>query len=105
MIGTILKWTVAGLVAALAVVYCGDYLVIKIRAAKSPGTAFSVIKYRPTMAIPHKDGRQEFVFGDPTTETCVNSLFPHFGDRPCWYVSSEARTPVPMTILPMALGR
>jgi len=105
MIGTILKWTVAGLVAALAVVYCGDYLVIKIRAAKSPSTAFSVIKYRPTMAIPHKDGRQEFVFGDPTTETCVNSLFPHFGDRPCWYVSSQARTPVPMTILPLAPGR
>jgi hypothetical protein len=105
MIGTILKWTVVVLVAALAVVYCGDYLVIKIRAAKSPSTAFSVIKYRPTMAIPHKDGRQEFVFGDPTTETCVNSLFPHFGDRPCWYVSSQARTPVPMTILPLAPGR
>jgi hypothetical protein len=105
MIGTILKWTVAGLLAALAVAYSGDYLVIKIRAAKSPSTAFSAIKYRPTMAIPHKDGRQEFVFGDPTTETCVNSLFPHFGDRPCWYVSSQSHTAVPMTILPLELGR
>jgi hypothetical protein len=105
MIGTILKWAVVVLLAALAVVYCGDYVVIKIRVAKSSSTAFSVINYRPTMAIPHKDGRQEFVFGDPTTETCVNSLFPHFGDRPCWYVNNQAHTAVPMTILPLPLGR
>jgi hypothetical protein len=104
MIATILKWTLVVLVAVLAVAYCGDYVVIKIRAAKTPSAAFSVIKYRMTMAIPHKDGRQEFVFGDPTTETCVNSLFPHFGDRPCWYVRSQVREPIPMTILPAASG-
>jgi|HubBroStandDraft_5_1064220.scaffolds.fasta_scaffold1031425_1 hypothetical protein len=104
MIGTVLKWAVVVLVAATAVLYCGDYVVIKIRAAMSPSAAFSVIKYRPTMAIPHKDGRQEFVFGDPATETCVNSLLPHFGDRPCWYVRSQVRDPIPMMILPAVPG-
>jgi hypothetical protein len=105
MTGTIVKWALAVLAGTLAVLYCGDYVVIKIRAAKSPSAAFTVMKYRPTMAIPHKDGRQEFVFGDPTTETCVNSLFPHFGDRPCWYASSQVRSPIPMTILPVARER
>jgi hypothetical protein len=105
MIATVFKWTVVVLFAALVVVYSADYVVIKTRAAKSPGDAFTVLKYRLTMGIPHKDGRQEFVFGDPTTETCVNSLFPHFGYRPCWYVRSQVREPIPMTILPPALGR
>jgi hypothetical protein len=100
MIATIVKWTLVVLVGVLAVAYSGDYVVIKIRAAKSPSEAFSVITYRPTMAIPHKDGRQEFAFGDPTTETCANSLFPHFGYRPCWYVRSQVRETIPMTILP-----
>jgi hypothetical protein len=105
MIGTILKWAAVVLAGSLAMLYCGDYVVIKIWAAKSPSAAFTVMKYRSTMAIPHKDGRQEFVFGDPITETCVNSLFPHFGDRPCWYVRSQSHTPIPMSIVPVALGR
>lgn len=99
MIRVILKWTVIVMAGLLAVLYCGDYVVIKIRAASSPSTAFSVLKYRPTMAIPEKGGRQEYVFGDPTTETCVHSLFPHFGDRPCWYASGQTATPIPMTVL------
>ena len=37
-----------------------------------------------------KDGRVQIFTGANQTETCVNSLFPHFGYRPCWYVRQNA---------------
>ena len=40
MTGTIVKWALAVLAGTLAVLYCGDYVVIKIRAAKSPSALF-----------------------------------------------------------------
>jgi hypothetical protein len=73
--------------AALLVVpllYCVDAGILRYRVAKnvSPYDNISVQTY---YIIPRKDGKGEYVFGDPATETCVNSLFPQMGDRPCWY--------------------
>ena len=36
-----------------------------------------------------KDGRTEFMLDDPFDQACVRSLFPHFGDSPCWYLERE----------------
>ncbi len=33
-----------------------------------------------------KGGEIHYEPGPPQTDTCVHSLFPHFGDMPCWYV-------------------
>ena len=37
-------------------------------------------------AVPQKNGKTEFEPGEPETQTCVNSIFPHLGYSPCWYV-------------------
>jgi hypothetical protein len=36
--------------------------------------------------VQQKDGKTEYEEGDPETQTCVNSLFPHLGYSPCWYL-------------------
>jgi hypothetical protein len=70
----------------LAAVYCGDYLWVRY---PFPGgrQAFGKITVQRYDAISEKNNRTEYVFEDPVTLTCVHSLFPHFGYRPCWYLS------------------
>lgn len=46
--------------------------------------SFSV---RTMYGVKKKNGSTEFFFDDPVQETCVNSLLPHQGHRPCWWVS------------------
>ena len=94
-VAKILEWTVIAMVAAVIIVYGGDYLSIRYRMShKASKPPFAVLKFRPTYAIPQKDGKDEFDFGDPETETCVHSLLPHFGYRPCWYASKEVQKPI-----------
>jgi hypothetical protein len=37
-------------------------------------------------AIHQKNGKVEYSFQNPQSESCVNSLFPHLGMSPCWYM-------------------
>ena len=37
-------------------------------------------------AVPQKDGKTSYEPGEPESQTCVNSIFPHFGYNPCWYL-------------------
>jgi hypothetical protein len=37
-------------------------------------------------AVGLKNGKTEMYYADPETQTCVNSVFPHRGYSPCWYV-------------------
>jgi len=41
-----------------------------------------------------KNGKTEYTFDPPVPQECVNSLFPHFGDPPCWYLSRHKRQQV-----------
>jgi hypothetical protein len=34
------------------------------------------------------------MFDPPAPQDCVYSLFPHFGDSPCWYLSRHTRQQV-----------
>ncbi len=47
-------------------------------------------------AVRLKRGKAEFLFQRPQSETCVNSLLPHFGVTPCWYArrNQEKRTEI-----------
>jgi hypothetical protein len=38
-----------------------------------------------------KDGKTQFIMLDPETDTCIHSLFPHFGYRPCWKMQPRLR--------------
>lgn len=71
---------------ALAVLFAGDYLLIKVRIHKGQ-RPFETVRLESYSAVPEKNNRVEFFYNDPETEECVHALFPHFGDNPCWYVT------------------
>ncbi|HLY19367.1 MAG TPA: hypothetical protein VKR61_19205 [Bryobacteraceae bacterium] len=80
------RWTI--LTAAL--VYIGDYLSLRYRIPNQREQFGSVMVQR-SYAIPQKDRKTEYMFDPPAPQICVNSLFPHFGDPPCWYLRRHAR--------------
>jgi hypothetical protein len=86
IIGRYARRTFAGIVLATGVCYACDYLVLRYRVATNH-QPFGTVTVRPYYAVPRKDHKTEFLFDDPTDETCVHSLFPHMGDSPCWYLS------------------
>ena len=80
-------------VLAVVLLYVGDYLLLQYRVAKSLN-AIGTVQVVNYSAVPEKNNREEFFYGDPDTEECVHALFPHFGDSPCWYTgkTQEKRT-------------
>jgi hypothetical protein len=87
--GTLLFATV---LAGLA--YAVDYAVFRYRA--SGGQALGQVTVTHYDAVQKKNGKTEFIFDPPQAQTCVNSLFPHAGYVPCWYLQRhpEQRTDI-----------
>jgi hypothetical protein len=85
------------ILCAVAVLYLADFGYFRYRLSKNtPGDPIKTEKIEPTFAIPHKDGRAEFVFGPEQTVTCARSIFPHMGNPPCWYLERNAQRPIQM---------
>ncbi len=76
-------------------VYAGDYAVFRYRlsANRQPYGQVTVIAY---YAVGEKGNKTEYIFNPPQAVTCVNSLFPHAGYTPCWYLQrhKEQRTDI-----------
>lgn len=80
-----LIWGPVLLAGLAALLFVGDYAVLRYRVAA--GTeAFGKVTVRPYYAVRLKSGKTEFLFQRQQSETCVNSLLPHFGRTPCWYL-------------------
>ena len=79
----------------LAAVYASDYLSLRYRI---PGSRepFGTVQVERYYAVPQKNGKTEFLFDQTETQKCVHSLFPHFGDNPCWYVSRHKQKRIDM---------
>ena len=73
----------------LCAIYVADDVWIRFRIPprQQPFGSVTVQRYD---AIAEKNGKTEFDFEPPQTETCVRSLFPHLGYPPCWYLSRHA---------------
>ncbi|HTR64706.1 MAG TPA: hypothetical protein VMH85_02960 [Terriglobales bacterium] len=82
----ILAISVASLLAALALLYAGDYLSLRFRIPHHR-EQFGKITVYSYYAIAKKANKVEFDPAGTQDVTCVHSIFPHFGDNPCWYVS------------------
>ena len=82
----VLARAVVSMVAAVAVFYILDWAVLRYRIATNRNP-YATVTVRPYYAVPRKDHRTEYMLDDPYDQTCVNSLFPHFGDPPCWYLT------------------
>jgi hypothetical protein len=70
----------------LAVTYAGDYCAVRYQ-IPSGRPQFGQYKVNVLYVIHVKGGKIHYEPGPQETDTCVNSLFPHFGDTPCWYLS------------------
>jgi hypothetical protein len=97
---SLFKRILVSAMTALAVLYSGDYLSVRIR-AMHPKAAdpFESLKTLRVLAIPEKNGKMEYevdALNPEQTVTCVHSLFPHHGYSPCWYVKPRINQPIPM---------
>jgi hypothetical protein len=81
--------------AAAAAVFLVDYAVFRVRLATGR-EPFGAVTVRRFYAVQQKNGKTEFLFNPPASESCVNALFPHSGEQPCWYLRRhpEQRTDI-----------
>jgi hypothetical protein len=83
---SLLARVAVSLIVALALLYLSDYVILRYRVAANRN-AYGTVTVQPYYAVPRKDHKTEYLFDDPRDQTCVNSLFPHLGDSPCWYLN------------------
>jgi hypothetical protein len=76
-------------VLLLLILYVGDYLSVRYRIPKGRAQ-FGVVTIQRYYAVRLKNGKTEFMFLGPKDQVCIHSLFPHFGDSPCWYLSRKS---------------
>lgn len=79
----IFRITAASLAAAAALGFLADYLSVRLDIPRRD--QFSSVDVRRFYAVKLKNKQTNYMFDDPRPEECVNSVFPHFGDNPCWY--------------------
>jgi hypothetical protein len=79
---SLLKRIATVLAALVIILYVGDYVLVRLR-SEPTGTCQVTKLY----AVPQKDGKTQYEASDPETQTCVNSIFPHLGYSPCWYLN------------------
>jgi hypothetical protein len=81
--------------AVLALVYAGDYAALRFPIPKSR-SAYSEVTVRPYYDVGLKSGKSDLYFLDPVQQTCANSLFPHMGFAPCWYLKRHTHPRIKM---------
>lgn len=95
-----LKRLILALVLVLAILYGYDFASVHARmSAKKPGDPIATVTYPHLLAIPQKGNKVDYELDAQSpmvTETCVQSLFPHYGYPPCWYVKRHAKLPTQM---------
>ena len=66
---------------------------VRVAAKRNP---YGSVVVRRSYAVAQKNGKTQFIFEPPAPENCVNSLFPHSGMQPCWYLRRhpEQRTDI-----------
>ena len=78
----LLKRILLAIVAAIVLTYAGDYISLRFRLPNS----LTTIEVQPYYAVPQRSGKTEMMLLDPEDDPCVQSLFPHMGNPPCWYL-------------------
>jgi hypothetical protein len=75
-----------GAIGIAALVYAADFTIFRVRVAvhRSPYGSVTVQHFD---AVLEKNGKTQFFYDPPQAETCVNTLFPHRGFAPCWYLN------------------
>jgi hypothetical protein len=89
-----MKRIVLVVLALFALLYVGDYTSVRFRI---PGhNPFGSVTVTITTTVMKKDGKPDYYFQPPQTETCVRSIFPHLGYLPCWYLRRHTNQQINM---------
>jgi hypothetical protein len=91
----LIKRTALIIISLLALVYAGDYASVRIP-IPSGRNPYSTVRVRPYLDVPLKSGKSDLYFLPPQQQTCVNSLFPHLGYSPCWYLRKHTHPRIRM---------
>jgi hypothetical protein len=78
-------WVVVFAVVLIASIYAGDYVSLRYRIPHDR-PQFGTVTVTEMYAIHEKNNKTEYQFPPPQDQVCVESLFPHFGYAPCWYL-------------------
>lgn len=65
-----------------------------------PNDPMETLPRTRVLAIPQKSGKFDYEIDQQLpveTLTCVHSLFPHYGDQPCWYLKPRLNQPIPVS--------
>jgi hypothetical protein len=84
----VIAQALVGLIAAGVLAYAGDYAILRFRIWHKLD-AYGSVSVQVYYAVPQKNGKTEYDFQSSKEETCVKSIFPHLGDRPCWYARTH----------------
>ncbi len=74
-------WGCLALVILTGLIYLADDLY-----ARSRGRPVEQIRVGRVYAAVNHYNQVEYSIGTPVIQTCVESLMPHFGYVPCWYL-------------------
>jgi hypothetical protein len=89
------KRLVLVVIASIVLVYLADYLAVRIPIPKSRA-AYATVTVRPYYDVALKSGKSDLYILDPQQQTCVNSIFPHMGFTPCWYLRKHTHPRIAM---------
>ena len=84
-----MKRVVLAAVLAAAVVWTGDWLLLRLNMARDRG-AFGSVEVHYRYALHLKNKRIEQYTAKPRMQECVHSAFPHLNESPCWYLERHA---------------
>ncbi|HET9741462.1 MAG TPA: hypothetical protein VFQ00_01825 [Terriglobales bacterium] len=85
---TFITRVLPAILVLLLACYVADWIVLRFRVHS--GSALGSVLVHRYYAIPQKGGKLEFMPADTEEVTCVNALFPHMDDPPCWYLVRHA---------------
>lgn len=77
------------LILVAIVAFLGDYLSLRFRIPNRE--MYGTVEVRELYTVKLKNKQTEYMFQPPEQQECVNSMFPHFGDPPCWYLRRNTR--------------
>ena len=86
IVRTVAGWVLGVLLILAGIAYLGDSLYIRHKVA-SANSAAALGNVRFYYATKLKNGKLNIYQDSPQNEVCVHALFPHYGYKPCWFVS------------------
>ncbi len=85
---TVLLRIGAALIGIAGIVWLGDFVSWNVNIPRRE--PLGTVTVRRYYAIGKKANKVEYVFDSAQDRSCVNSLFPHFGQPACWYLRRHA---------------